>query len=132
VTGPLELLEHQTQHRGGADEHTIVGAVIRHRGVERSITGTGNGPIAAFTAALRTCCGLSLSVVDYHEHALSAGSDASAAAYVEVESAAGGVTWGVGLHHDILTASLNAIASAANRLETAGTGVEQAEAVAQT
>jgi 2-isopropylmalate synthase len=118
--GPLELLEHETRHHGGAEAHTTVAARVRYREVERSIKGTGNGPIAAFTAALASSCGLSLRVVDYHEHALTAGTDASAAAYVEVESAAGGVAWGVGLHHDILAASLQAIVSAANRLDLAG------------
>ncbi len=118
--GPLELLEHETRHHGGAEEHTTVSALIRYREVEHSIKGTGNGPIAAFTAALASACGLSLRVVDYHEHALTAGSDASAAAYVEVESQSGRVTWGVGLHHDILAASLQAIVSAANRLDFAG------------
>jgi 2-isopropylmalate synthase len=132
AAGPLELIGHQTQHHAGDDEHTTVGAEIRQRGIERSITGTGNGPIAAFTAALRKSCGMTLSVVDYHEHALAAGSDASAAAYVEVESAGGAVTWGVGLHHDILTASLKAIVSAANRLDGAATStVEPAAAVAE-
>jgi 2-isopropylmalate synthase len=129
--GPLELLEHQTQHHRRGQEHTTVTATIRYRGVERSISGTGNGPIAAFTTALRECCGLRVSVVDYHEHALTAGSDASAVAYVELESGTGAVTWGVGLDHDILAASLQAIVSAANRLgavaalsaEAAGTAV---------
>ena len=117
ATGPLELVGHQTQHHSGDEEHTTVKAVIRQRGVEQTIFGTGNGPIAAFTTALRHSCGMSLRVVDYHEHALSAGSDASAAAYVEVESGDQRVTWGVGLHHDILAASLRAIVSAANRLQ---------------
>jgi len=118
--GPLELLEHETRHHGGAEEHTTVAARIRFREVEHRITGTGNGPIAAFTAALANACGLSLRVVDYHEHALTAGTDASAAAYVEVESPSGRLTWGVGLHHDILAASLQAIVSAANRLDFVG------------
>ena len=132
AAGPLELIGHQTQHHAGDDEHTTVGAEIRHRGINRSITGTGNGPIAAFTAALRKSCGMTLSVVDYHEHALAAGSDASAAAYVEVESIGGAVTWGVGLHHDILTASLKAIVSAANRLDgAAASNAEPARAVAE-
>jgi 2-isopropylmalate synthase len=122
VTGPLELLEHQTQHHRRGDAHSAVSALIRHRGAEHSITGTGNGPIAAFTTALRNSCGLSLRVVDYHEHALTAGSDASAAAYVEVESPDGTVTWGVGMNHDILAASLKAIVSAANRLEATSAG----------
>jgi 2-isopropylmalate synthase len=130
AAGPLALVEHQTHYHGGEEEHTTVRAVIRLGDAEDTIFGTGNGPIAAFTAALRHSCGLSLQVVDYHEHALAAGSDASAAAYVEVESGDGRVTWGVGLHHDILAASLRAIVSAANRLqlgapsseETAGVG----------
>jgi 2-isopropylmalate synthase len=118
--GPLELVEHETRHHGGPEEHTTVMARIRYREVEHRISGTGNGPIAAFTTALSNACGLSLRVVDYHEHALTAGSDASAAAYVEVESGSGRVTWGAGLHHDILAASLQAIVSAANRLDFAG------------
>ena len=118
--GPLELIEHETRHHGGAEAHTTVAARIRYREVEHAIKGTGNGPIAAFTAALANACGLSLRVVDYHEHALTAGTDASAAAYVEVESGSGRVTWGVGLHHDILAASLRAIVSAANRLDLVG------------
>jgi 2-isopropylmalate synthase len=118
--GPLELLEHETRHHGGPEEHTTVTARIRWREVEHRISGTGNGPIAAFTTALSNACGLRLRVVDYHEHALTAGSDASAAAYVEVESAGGRVTWGAGLHHDILAASLQAIVSAANRLDFVG------------
>ena len=118
--GPLELLEHETRHHGGPEEHTTVTARIRWHEVEHRISGTGNGPIAAFTTALANACGLSLRVVDYHEHALTAGSDASAAAYVEVESPTGRVTWGAGLHHDILAASLQAIVSAANRLDFEG------------
>jgi 2-isopropylmalate synthase len=122
LDGPLELLEHQSQHHGGEDAHTTMSAHIRYRGTEHSITGTGNGPIAAFTAALTNCCELALSVVDYQEHALGSGSDATAASYVEVQSADGLVTWGAGLHHDILVASLEAIVSAANRLERARAG----------
>jgi 2-isopropylmalate synthase len=117
--GVLELLEHQTRHHGGPEEHTTVAARIRYHEVEQSITGTGNGPIAAFTTALANTCGLSLRVVDFHEHALTAGSDASAVAYVEVEAANGRVTWGAGIHNDILAASLQAIVNAANRLANA-------------
>jgi 2-isopropylmalate synthase len=130
AAGPLALVEHQTQHHGGEEEHTTVRAVIRLSGVEHTIFGTGNGPIAAFTTALRHSCGLSLQVVDYHEHALAAGSDASAAAYVEVESGDGSVTWGVGLHHDILAASLRAIVSAANRLQVAAPPLGETAGVA--
>ena len=64
--------------------------------------------------------GLSLDVLDYAEHAvavggISAGADATAAAYVEVKAADGTVHWGVGLHESILTSSLRAVVSALNR-----------------
>ena len=53
---------------------------------------------------------------DYHEHALTAGSEASAVAYVQATGAGGERTWGVGIDSSILDASLHAVISAANRL----------------
>jgi 2-isopropylmalate synthase len=80
---------------------------------ERVLTATGNGPVAAFTAALAQI-GVQVNVLDYSEHALSEGGDASAAAYVECE-VDGQVLWGVGIDPSITTASLKAIVSAVNR-----------------
>ena len=57
-----------------------------------------------------------MSVDDYHEHALTAGSEASAAAYVQATGAGGEQVWGVGIHSSILDASLAAVIGAANRL----------------
>ena len=54
-------------------------------------------------------------MVDYIEHAVSAGSDAIAAAYVEMKSPDGTVRWGIGMHESILVASLKAVVSAVNR-----------------
>jgi len=54
-------------------------------------------------------------VVDYSEHAVSAGTDATAVAYVEVKTPDGSVRWGVGLDESILTASIKAVISAVNR-----------------
>jgi 2-isopropylmalate synthase len=86
-------------------------------GVERTVEASGNGPIAAFVAALDQV-GVTVQVLDYAEHALSAGGDATAAAYVEV--AVGDRTlWGVGIDPSITTASLKAIISAVNRAERA-------------
>jgi 2-isopropylmalate synthase len=76
----------------------------------RELTGVGNGPIDAFTHAL----GTGVRVLDYAEHALTAGGDAQAAAYVECE-VDGEVRWGVGIDANIVTASLKAVASAINR-----------------
>jgi 2-isopropylmalate synthase len=80
------------------------------------VSGKGNGPIAAFVHGLRTDLGVDVEVVDYAEHAVTAGTDATAAAYVEAQSADGTVRWGVGLDESILTASLRAVLGAIHRL----------------
>jgi 2-isopropylmalate synthase len=79
------------------------------------VTGAGNGPIDAFVQALRSDLGASLDVVDYAEHAIGAGADASAVAYVETIDADGVVRWGVGTDPNILTASLRAVVCAHRR-----------------
>ncbi len=78
------------------------------------LTGDGNGPIAALVHALATSLGIAISVLDYHEHALGRGEDATAAAYVEAD-VDGEVVWGVGIHASIVTASLRAVVNATNR-----------------
>jgi 2-isopropylmalate synthase len=113
----LELIETDTSdHAGSGAARTRLQAVIRTGGTERTVVGTGNGPIAALTDALDRECGIRLQVVDYVEHAVGAGSDATAVAYIEAAGANGAAVWGVGLHSNILTASLRAVVSAANRL----------------
>ena len=88
---------------------------ILDNGQEVEISGSGNGPIAAFLDALAPL-GVDVRVLDYAEHALSAGGDARAAAYVEC-AVGERVLWGVGLHDSIVKASLRAILSAVNRAE---------------
>ncbi len=82
---------------------------------KETLTGTGNGPIAAFVEILNSHLGKTpVRVLDYYEHALSSGGDASAAAYLECE--VGGKTyWGVGIDPSTTTASLKAVVSAVNR-----------------
>ena len=84
-------------------------------GKKETLTGTGNGPIAAFVEILNSHLGKTpVRVLDYYEHALSSGGDASAAAYLECE--VGGKTyWGVGIDPSTTTASLKAVVSAVNR-----------------
>ena len=91
-------------------EITLSGAVDAKPTV---LTGIGNGPIDALTHAL-TDFDITVRVLDYAEHALSAGGDAKAAAYVECE-VDGEVRWGVGVDANIVTASLRAVTSAVNR-----------------
>jgi 2-isopropylmalate synthase len=86
---------------------------IFHRGVRRPLLGVGNGPIDAFVQAVRPL-DIQARVLDYSEHALTAGGDAQAAAYVEVE-VGDKVVWGVGIDANIVSASIKAVTSAINR-----------------
>ncbi|GAA3807691.1 2-isopropylmalate synthase [Cellulomonas soli] len=88
--------------------------IVDH-GTLRTLEGAGNGPVAAFVDAMRSL-GVDVAVLDYAEHALSAGGDATAAAYVEC-AVGDQILWGVGIDPSITTASLKAIISAVNRYE---------------
>ncbi len=76
--------------------------------------GEGNGPIAALVQGLEQSYGIAVKVRDYHEHAMAASASAMAAAYVEAD-VDGDAVWGVGLHSNIATASLEAVVNAINR-----------------
>ncbi|MFD4442492.1 2-isopropylmalate synthase [Nocardia sp. NPDC058519] len=110
---PLERIKQKVtaaETDGGVD--TIV-ATVKVEGAEQEISGSGNGPLAAFVDAIATV-GFDVRVLDYSEHAMSAGDDAQAAAYVEV-AIGEKVVWGVGIATSITTASLRAVVSAVNR-----------------
>ncbi|GMA85618.1 hypothetical protein GCM10025868_08680 [Angustibacter aerolatus] len=95
-----------------AGEHRLEADVVVD-GSPTTLEGAGNGPLDAFSAAL-SGVDVDVRVLDYHEHALSSGEDASAAAYVEC-AVGGRVLWGVGIDSNIVTASLKAVVSAVNR-----------------
>ncbi|MDG6107571.1 2-isopropylmalate synthase [Dactylosporangium aurantiacum] len=95
------------------DGKVTLTAEVAVDGVVRSVSATGNGPIDAFVHALGDF-GVDVRVLDYAEHALTAGESAQAAAYVEC-SVDGQTYWGVGIDANIVTASLRAVLSAANR-----------------
>jgi 2-isopropylmalate synthase len=96
------------------DGKVEIEADVLFRGGPQRVTGVGNGPIDAYVQVLQPL-GVKVRVLDYHEHALSSGGDAQAAAYVECE--VGDVTvWGVGLDANIVTASIKAVSSAVNRV----------------
>jgi 2-isopropylmalate synthase len=80
------------------------------------VTGTGNGPVAAFVHALQTELDIDVEVTDYAEHAVSAGAEATAVAYVEARNE-DGIRWGVATDPSILAASLKAVLGAVTRLE---------------
>jgi 2-isopropylmalate synthase len=96
------------------DGDTTLNAAIKDQGEAVALHGVGNGPIAAFVAALQSH-GIEVRVLDYQEHAMSAGGDAQAAAFLECQVGEK-VLWGVGIDPSIVTASLKAIISAVNRV----------------
>src|SRR4051794_40523355 len=87
---PAQLLTYEvTTNEHGA----TVTAQLLVNGDHRTVNAEGNGPIAAFVHALRSGIGIDVEVLDYAEHAVSAGSEATAAAYVEVRDEDGNVRW---------------------------------------
>ena len=110
---PIMLLSHETTT---GDKSSRITAQMLVDGVHRTVHGEGNGPIAAFVHGLSRELGFGFDVVDYSEHAVSAGTDATAVAYVEVQHENGQVRWGVGRDESILNASLKGVVSAVNRI----------------
>ncbi len=109
--GPIRLLRHESSTVDGSVRVT---AEVTVDGEPRVVTGQGNGPIAAFTAGLAPL-GWDVRVLDYAEHALSAGGDARAAAYLELQIGER-ILWGVAVDENIVTASLHAVLNAVARV----------------
>ena len=93
----------------------LISATVRQGDEERSIRGSGNGPIDAFVGAINESFGLAIKVVDYQEQSISEGASATAMAFVEIQIGASESVFGVGTNPNIVTASLDAILSAVNR-----------------
>ncbi len=109
---PLAILEHSEHSAGDKGE---MRATVREGAAEHAILGEGNGPIDAFVQALNRHFDLSIRILDYDEHAVGSGADATAVCFVELRAADTDAVMGAGMHRNILTASLNAITSALNR-----------------
>ena len=113
--GAFELVSFSSTSEDGIER---ISTKVRAFGVDHTLAGVGNGPIAAFCEALSELDmglgGVGVRVLDYTEHALSAGRDAEAAAYLEIEIG-DRVYWGVGISESIVRASLRAVISALNR-----------------
>jgi len=123
VARPYELVSYV--HSSGDREQIVARMLVD--GVEHELEGVGNGPIAALVDGFSKSFGIQVRVRDYHEHAMSASADATAAAYVEAD-VDDEAFWGVGIHGSIVTASLRAVVNAVNRAVAARAA--QAEAVA--
>jgi 2-isopropylmalate synthase len=112
---PIAFEGHTTLPEPGHPDLRLIDAKVTVEGRPRSVTGHGNGPIAAYVEALAKDCGIRIRVRDYHQHATGAGEDAQAVSYIEAETGSGKVLWGVGMDSNIVTASLKAVTCAANR-----------------
>jgi 2-isopropylmalate synthase len=108
--GPFELK--RTTH-----DHIHAQLLLKSSAVESSmveISGNGHGVMDAFVQALKAHYGLQIDIQEYSEHALKEGSDAEAASYVQV-NINGQRFYGVSIHEDTVTASLNALLGATNQ-----------------
>ncbi|MCK5274579.1 MAG: 2-isopropylmalate synthase [Alphaproteobacteria bacterium] len=119
-TSPYEIVDYRTLPDRRVRGQRNITATVRVNGVEQEITGAGNGPVDAFLNALGQIGGNGIRLVDYSEHAIGDGADATAAAYVEVEVNGGGSLYGAGMDTNIVMASLRAITSAVNRAVAKG------------
>ncbi len=114
VVAPLALLSFNEipDHANG---ETTWRSRVRFRGEEREIVGKGKGPIDAFVHSLASIGIAGVSVLSFHEDALSSGSDALAVAYVQARGPGEGKSWGVGTDPSIAAAGVRAVLSAVNR-----------------
>lgn len=125
---PWTLIRHRIDGDPSAGEgkQFTITAELEYEGVRRTVTGSGDGAISAFVAALD----VPVRIMDYHEHAIGTGTDTRAASYVEVRVGDSPTGFGVGIDRDIVTASFRAVLSAVNRHLAAGKQVDADEAVA--
>jgi len=111
----LKFVDHHTYPDTTTKGRRIVEATILDNGRETTISGTGTGPVDGFVDALSKHVSVPMSVLDYSEHSLQRGSNASAIAYVEMEYPSGKL-FGAGINTNISSASLEAVVSAVNRI----------------
>ncbi|TKB28087.1 2-isopropylmalate synthase [Desulfopila sp. IMCC35006] len=104
-------------NKGEKRSQADVESTLLVHGREMMVSASGNGPLDAFCSALKKEVTGDFTLTSYHEHALTGGSSAKAAAYIEIQLPNGQVSWGTGVDTDIIIASIKAVLSSLNRLE---------------
>ena len=119
LQGKYALVRHRFTELNEADGtiHSRFEGAITIDGVEKYITGVGNGPIDSFFQALAGVGVTGYKFVNYHEHAVSSGSDAQGICYIELKKVNGDHIFGAGIHANINVAALKGIICAINRAE---------------
>jgi 2-isopropylmalate synthase len=115
ATLPVGYVGHRAQHNASDGTVEQLTAHLSVDGKEWKLKGAGNGPVDAFVHALRSDGGFDIHVQGYNEHAVGAGEDATAVAYVQLRVGLEQTVYGVGLDPNIVTATLRAVVSAINR-----------------
>ena len=116
LASPLDLVDYELIHQVGERGRVQCQASVLHHGEAHRIEGFGNGPINALVHALENIGLKDFKVTDYRSHAVRGGSDASAAAYVQLQQQDGRLLWGAGVDPSIEMAGLKALVSAWNLL----------------
>ncbi|MCQ2613744.1 MAG: 2-isopropylmalate synthase [Treponemataceae bacterium] len=118
TAAPLKLLDLAETHVDGSDiqDNVLCRAAVEYKGEFFAIGSRGNGPLAAFVAALAQTSVPRFSITSFHEHSVGTGSDTDAFAYVALTFENGQVHWGCGKSSNIGRAGVNAVVSAINRL----------------
>jgi 2-isopropylmalate synthase len=116
LASPLEVVDYELIHHVGERGQVRCQAGILHHGVLKRIEGLGNGPINSFVHALESGGLKDFKLTDYRSHAVRGGSDASAAAYVQLQHEDGRLLWGGGVDPSIEMAGLKALVTAWNLL----------------
>ncbi len=111
VNAPYQYVSHHLAEDSTRPEEVEVGAEILVGGEKRRVSGKGNGPIDAFVRGLAA----NVRVMDYHEHSIGSGANATAVSYIEMRVGDGPSMHGVGMDSNIVTASFKAILSGLNR-----------------
>ncbi|HIV86376.1 MAG TPA: 2-isopropylmalate synthase, partial [Candidatus Monoglobus merdigallinarum] len=116
IESPMRMTEAHFEQKDG---------IIAHISIERGgkidvLTGSGNGRLDAVNNAFGEMLMGKYTIETYEEHAIGTGSNSKACAYIGLSDAYGNVTWGVGIHDDIINASIIALISAINRTVTKG------------
>ena len=116
-SGSYEFVDHNINSKANKDGSQTDEIAINLKVNDKiiSITGTGNGPIDAMVNSIKDYLKLDIKISDYHQHAISAGSDAKAVAYSEL-LLNGKSVWGVGIHQNTVIAGFESVICGLNRL----------------
>ncbi len=116
---PIRFIDHKSQNDESSETETkmrVLSARLEIDGKKNLFEGKGNGPIDAYLKILNQHYQKQYSINNYHQHAMGSGSDATSATYIELNYEKGDCCFGVGVNPNIVTASLQAVTSAFNRM----------------